>query len=203
MRMPPGRAGRLRLVRRLATARRASDLLARKLRILRREQERLDLLVERTGDAWAEACATADLWAVRAGLLGGQRALRLATREGTAAVAVQWSATMGIRYPSAGALSTGDASPHLFGTAALYGSRDAHQRALEAAVKHATATAASRIVRAEVAGTRIRLRAIDDRSIPRLQQALVLLEASLDELEHADAARVRRAVPVDTALRRS
>lgn len=201
--MPPGRAGRLRLIRRLATARRASDLLARKLRILRREQERLDLLVERTSDEWGHTCAAADLWAVRASLLGGQRALRLAAGQETATVTLQWSATMGIRYPSAGALSAGDAGPHLFATAALYASRDAHRQALDAAVKHAAATAARRIVGAEVVDTRTRLRAIDDRSIPRLQEALVLLEASLDELEHADAARVRRAVPADTGLRRS
>ncbi|HSO55578.1 MAG TPA: V-type ATPase, D subunit, partial [Actinomycetes bacterium] len=48
--VPPGRAGRLWLRGRLATAERGLDLLDRKLRILRREQERLRLLERRTAE---------------------------------------------------------------------------------------------------------------------------------------------------------
>lgn len=47
--VPPGRAGRLWLRRRLAAAERAVELLERKLRILRAEQDRLALLAQRTG----------------------------------------------------------------------------------------------------------------------------------------------------------
>ena len=202
LRAPAGRAGRLRLRRQIATASRASDLLTRKLRILRREQERLDMLVERTGDDWRKACATADLWMVRAGVLGGQRALRLATGTTAATVGLEWTMTMGIRYPVAAAVMPADGGALMDGTAALYEARRAHQRALEAAVRHATATAGRRIVGVEAAMTRTRLRAIDDRTIPRLREALSLLELTLDELEHADAARLRRAVP-STAWRRT
>jgi V/A-type H+-transporting ATPase subunit D len=194
-RRPAGRAGRLRLRRRIAIAGRASDLLTRKLRILRREQERLDLLVERTGEDWQKACAKADLWMVRAGVLGGQRALRLATGTTAATVRLEWTMTMGIRYPVAAAVIPADGSALMDGTAALYEARRAHQQALEAAVRHATATTARQIVGVEAAMTRTRLRAIDDRTIPRLRDALSLLEVTLDELEHADSVRLRRAAP--------
>jgi V/A-type H+/Na+-transporting ATPase subunit D len=190
-----GRAGRLRLRRRIATASRASDLLTRKLRILRREQERLDLLVERTDEDWLRACASADLWILRAGVLGGQRALRLATGTTAATVRLEWAMTMGIRYPVTAAVIPADGSALMDGTAALHEARRAYRRALEAAVRHATATAARQIVGLEAAMTRTRLRAIDDRTIPRLRETLSLLELTLDELEHADAARLRRAAP--------
>ena len=80
-RVPPGRAGRLWLRGRLATAERGLDLLDRKLRILRREQERLRLLERRTGEELRRRCGDADRWLLRAALLGGQRGLRLGTAE--------------------------------------------------------------------------------------------------------------------------
>src|SRR6266566_9507160 len=77
IRVPPGRAGRLWLRGRLQVAERGLDLLDRKLRILRREHERLALLAQRTGEAWEHACREAETWLLRAALLSGQRALRL------------------------------------------------------------------------------------------------------------------------------
>lgn len=197
MRVAPGRAGRLRLRRRLATAHRASELLDRKLRILRREQERLELLTERTGRAWATASKLAELWTLRATLIAGQRGIRLATVRDLAGVSVEWTATMGTRHPAAVAwhppeTSEGGRSDPL-GTAALYQTRDACQQALDAAVRHAAATGALRIIADEAAATRMRLRAIEHRSVPRLRDALGHLELSLAELEHADAARLHRA----------
>ena len=194
MRVPPGRAGRLRLLRWLATARRASDLLTRKLRLLHLEEDRLDLLVEHTGTEWRRACAAADLWTVRAGVLGGQRALRLARSSTDATVNVAWTTTMGIRYPAAADVHPGEPGPLLVGTAALLEARAAHVRAVEAAGTYAAANSALRMVRAEMAATRTRLRALDDRSIPRIERTLRELEHSIDEVEHADAARLRRAV---------
>ncbi|HZD67688.1 MAG TPA: V-type ATP synthase subunit D, partial [Actinomycetes bacterium] len=70
----------------------------------------------------------------------------------------------------------------------------AHRAALAAAVQHAAATAALRTVEREVTATSQRLRAIEDRWIPRLRTTLAEVELALDELEHADAARLRRAM---------
>src|SRR4051794_8304797 len=97
--VPPGRAGRLWLRRRLDTARRGVGLLDRKLRILRGEQERLRLLAERTGADWEAACADADAWLARAAVLGGQREIRLAAAPPQTEVEISWGSVMGARYP--------------------------------------------------------------------------------------------------------
>jgi len=164
-------------------------------RILRREQERLGLLAQRSGDDWARACRDADTWLLRAALLGGQRAIRLAADGQPADVTIAWRDTMGIRYPAeATCASPEQASLSLAGTAALDRAAAAHRAALAAAVQHAAVTAAIRTVERVAAATQQRLRAIEDRWVPRLQAALSELELALDELEHADAARLRRAM---------
>jgi V/A-type H+-transporting ATPase subunit D len=194
-RVPPGRAGRLWLRGRLATAERGLDLLDRKLRILRREQERLRLLERRTGEELRRSCDDADRWLLRAALGGGQRGLRLGTPSERASVTIAWRDTMGIRYPAEASCALPEPSPPPPAAAAALGpAADAYRAALAAAVAHAAATAAVRVVGEEVAATSQRLRAIQDRRIPRLQAALVELELSLDELEQADNARLRRAV---------
>lgn len=194
MRRPPGRAGRLWLRGRLQIAERGLDLLDRKLRILRGEQERLALLAQRTGDDFQRACTEAETWLLRAALLGGQRALRLAADGQPADVTVAWRDTMGIRYPTEASCSPPQqTSPSLVTTAALDRAVAAHRAALAAAVRHAAASAAVRTVDAEVTATRQRLRAIQDRWIPRLQATVTEVELALDELEHADAVRLRRA----------
>lgn len=194
-RVPPGRAGRLWLRDRLATAERSLDLLDRKLRILHHEQERLRLLERRTGEELGRTCLDAETWLLRAALLGGQRSLRLAAGGQPAGVTVAWRDTMGIRYPAEASCTVPQpASPAVAGTAALGPAADAHRAALAAAVRHAAATAAVRLVGEEVTATRQRLRAVQDRWIPGLRAALAELELSLDEQEQADHARLRRAV---------
>jgi V/A-type H+-transporting ATPase subunit D len=194
MRVPPGRAGRLWLRGRLQVAQRGLDLLDRKLRILRREHERLALLAQRTGDGWERACGQAETWLLRAALLGGQRALRLSADSSPVEVTIAWRDTMGIRYPAEASCEFGkEASPPLPGTAALDPAAAAHRAALAAAVQHAAATAALETVAAEITATSQRLRAIQDRWIPRLQATLAEVELALDESEQADAARLRRA----------
>ena len=100
---------------------------------------------------------------------------------------------MGIRYP---ARPCAPSQPPLRpGTGqALTQARRAHRAALEAAVQHAAASAALRILEDETAVTRYRLRAVRDRWIPRLEQALAEVTFEIEELERADAARLRRAV---------
>ena len=57
-----------------------------------------------------------------------------------------------------------------------------------------------RVIEAEVLATRYRLRAIEDRWIPRLEQALAEVTLALEEQELADAARLRLAVSPDRRL---
>ena len=129
--VPPGRAGRLWLTRRLAVARRGADLLDRKHRILLAVTARLRDAAAQTAAEWDRCCADAERWLLRASMLGGERAIRLG---------------------AAGAL---------------------------------------RAVEAEALATRYRLRAVKNRWIPRLEQALADVTLALEEQELADSARLR------------
>lgn len=193
LRVPPGRAGRLWLNRRLGTARHAAALLDRKLHVLRTERERLALVAEHTGAEWAAAQREADEWLTRAAVLGGQRDLRLSSADRLAEVTIRWDAVMGVRYPGDTVFTppAESAGARIPGTAALVEAAAAHQRALRAAVAHAAATAACRILEAETAETRRRLHAIADRWTPRLESALRLLVERLDETERAEAVQLR------------
>jgi V/A-type H+-transporting ATPase subunit D len=180
------------LTHRLAIARRGADLLDHKLRILRVESQRLALLAGRTSAAWVAANRDADLWLHRAELLGGQRAVRLARDGVPADVQIAWAQSMGVRYPAEATCTlppVSTASPP--GNAAIPAAREAFRRALEAAVQQAVAEAAVEVVRLEEAATRRRLRAIEERWIPRLDAALAETQLALDEQEHADGVRLR------------
>ena len=189
--VPPGRAGRLWLQRRLQVARRGADLLDRKLRLLADELGRLRTDSARTGAEWDRRCADAERWLLRAALLGGERAIRLAADGAVADVTISYRVTMGLRHP-AGAACAIPASDTWEGPA-LIRARHAHRAALEAAVRHAAAAEALRVVEAEALATRHRLRAVRDRWIPRLEQALAEVTLAIEEQELADAARLRLA----------
>ena len=193
LRVPPGRGGRLSLQHRLTVARRGADLLDRKLRILHTEAHRLAQAAERTGAAWTDAAGEADTWLLRAVLVGGERAVRLATGPAEADVVVSWARTMGVRYPAAATctLPAGPPSGVPTAGAAVLAARRAHVRAVEAAVRHAAAEAALRLVTAEEAATRRRLRALSHRWIPLLTDALAAAQLLLDEQEREDDIRLR------------
>jgi V/A-type H+-transporting ATPase subunit D len=189
--VPPGRAGRIWLVRRLETARRGADLLDRKLRILRSELGRLQAAAAETAEQWDRCQADARTWLMRAALLGGERAIRLADDGQVADVRVSYAVTMGIRHPET---ATCAIPPTItWDSPVLARARRAHRGALEAAAQHAAATAAVRTVDDQVRATRYRLRAVQDRWIPRLEQALAETTFTIEELERADAARLRLA----------
>jgi V/A-type H+-transporting ATPase subunit D len=190
--MPTGRAGRLWLRHRLEVAERAADLLDRKLRILRVEQERLRLLTRQSREEWQARCAAADEWLLRASLLGGRRALRLAQDGGVAEVTVGYGATMGVRHPVRVDFVAPPPTPAVLDGAVLISAREACQAALAAAGRYAAASAASRLVDEEVAVTRQRIRAVKSRWIPRLRAALTDVEFVLEEQEREDGARLRR-----------
>ena len=186
--VPPGRAGRLWLVQRLAVARRAADLLDRKLRVLTAELDRARATAGRTGQEWDTACREAQQALLRAVLLGGERAIRLAGGA-DAQVTISYTMTMGARHP-AGARYTA-AGPEGWDGAAVAAARQAHRAALAAAVRHAAAAAALAVIEAETNATRRRLRAVRDRWIPGLSQALAHVDFALEETERDDAARLR------------
>jgi V/A-type H+-transporting ATPase subunit D len=189
LRSPPGRAGRLWLQRRLETAQRGADLLDRKLRILQGESSRLRVSAAQTSAEWDRCQADAAQWLLRAGLLDGQRSIRLSAAAGFAEVTISYTATMGTRFPAdvtfAAPPSATWAGPVL--TAA----RQAHRAALAAAVRHAVAAEALRVIEGEALATRHRLRAVRDRWIPRLEQALAEVTLAIEEQERSDAARLR------------
>ncbi len=191
--VPPGRAGRLWLVQRLAVANRAAGLLDRKLSVLASELDRRRAAAQQTGADWDAACQDAERWLLRAVLLGGERAVRLASDTsdaGDAGVTISYAVTMGARHPE-GAQCTAGAAEGWEG-AAVAAARQAYRTALAAAVRHAAAATALAVIEAETTATRYRLRAVRDRWIPRLSQALAEVEFALEELERADTARLRR-----------
>ena len=190
---PPGRAGRLWLHHRLDLARKGADLLEHKLRILRTERERMALRQQRTSTAWQSASREASTWLLRGLLVGGERSVRLASAPALADVEIVWEQPMGVRYPAEATCTVPepatDAPP--VGNAALVTARELHRRALEAAVRQAAVEAAVRVLEAEERATRRRLRAIADRWIPRLEEALSEVQLELEEEEHADGVRLR------------
>jgi V/A-type H+-transporting ATPase subunit D len=201
--LPPGRAGRMWIRRRLATAQRGAALLDRKLRILRGEQARLRRLTERTGREWAATCAEAERWLIRAAILGGERELRLSTSDATAQVNVEWKSVMGVRYPASAqaTILAPELVPRAPGTSAVHQAAAAYAVAVQAAAAHAAATAALLAVDVEVAATAQRLRAISDRWIPRLEQALAGVSQRLDEAERDETIRLRWAAGLRGTLR--
>jgi V/A-type H+/Na+-transporting ATPase subunit D len=187
--VPPGRAGRLWLVQRLALAQRAAGLLDRKLQVLAAELAQARATAERTGQDWAAACRAAQREQLRAVLLGGERAVRLAASGPDAQVTISYTVTMGARHPASAQYSAGP--PEGWDGAAIAAARQAHRAALAAAVQHAAAAAALAVIGKETQTTQYRLRAVRDRWIPGLSQALHRVESALEELERDEAARLR------------
>ena len=70
------------------------------------------------------------------------------------------------------------------------------------ALQQAAIDTAVRVLEAQETATRRRLRAIEDRWIPRLQQALTELQFKLEEDEHNDAVRLRWAAANRTGAER-
>jgi V/A-type H+-transporting ATPase subunit D len=77
------------------------------------------------------------------------------------------------------------------GSAALVHATEAYREAVQAAVEHGAAAGACRVIDAEIATTRRRLRAITERWTPRLETALRDLTQELDETERAETFRIR------------
>ncbi len=194
-RIPPGRAGRIWLRRRLSTAERGRDQLDRKLRILLPEQQRLRIQVDRSTASWVSACEQARTWLLRSTLLSGEDALRNVAPPGLVGVEIGWTTVMGLSYPKdiriVGPTSPSPTPPS---NAAVTPTADAFRAALLAGVRLAVDQDALRGVDAEIAVTRRRLRALDKRWLPWLNDSLTALDLSLEQAEQEDGIRLRRAV---------
>ncbi len=190
--IPPGRTGRLWLIARIASARRAAELLNEKRHALLRAERGAADRRQAAETAWRQQALLATSWLDRAALLDGEAAIRrAATAVGSATVEVGWRNAMGARYPESASvgLPVVDVPAALVGSSALVAAREHHRRALEAAAETAAARAAHDVLSAELAATVRRLRAIERRWLPRHETALAELEVSLDEDERAEAVR--------------
>src|SRR5690348_6268933 len=96
---PPGRAGRLWLRRRLATATRTRDQLDRTLHVIELERHRLLVLEDRHRTDWERACAEGATWLARAAALVGRDGIRTATPPESLTAEVGWTTTAGAPHP--------------------------------------------------------------------------------------------------------
>lgn len=196
-RVPPGRSGRLWLVAHLASAQRGRDLLDHKHQLLRREHERLSVVVATWRKAWDEALALAQRWSLRAGILGGTAVTALFARAvaGEARVTISYANIMGVSHPDDArcdfpvlARTAGVAANTAFEPAA-----QAHRDAVTAAVQAAVAETALRRIADELLATRRRLRGIERHRIPALELASRTLQLRLDEIEREEQIVTRMA----------
>lgn len=184
------RADKADVERRLATATRGAELLDRKQRILQRAIAGLQEKADAARSVWEEQAAEAGRWLQRAAGLDGEDRLGQAVPAGPAAVQVAWGGAMGISYPE-GAECVLPAPSPAGGSSALAFTAAAHRTALEAAVTAASAQRALLLVSEELAATRTRQRAVENRWIPLLQEQLAAIERKVAEQELEESLRLR------------
>ncbi|KRE52527.1 V-type ATP synthase subunit D [Phycicoccus sp. Soil748] len=190
--VPPGRAGRVWLRRRLQTARRGREQMDRRLRILLPERRQLVAVLDQQRHDWSGACEDAATWLRRAALLGGEDALELARSAQQVRVTVAWASSMGVTYPVEASLTrAGPQLERLWSNAALAPATTAAWRMVEAGAALAVTEEAVRRLDAEVTLTRRRLRVLDQRWLPELTGALRDLELVLEQGELEDGIRLR------------
>jgi vacuolar-type H+-ATPase subunit D/Vma8 len=185
-----GRAGRMRLERRLLIARHGADLLDRKRQIMTDELERLQLNAERVSEEWSTHARDATGWLQRAAALDGHGRIREVAPAETAQVAITWSSAMGVAFPDS--VSCGvPAMAGRGGSSALVHTARSHRDALVAGARCAAAERAVRLVQTELDATRLRQRAVEHRWIPRLERELDAIRRRLAEQELEEALRLR------------
>lgn len=198
LRVPPGRAGRLWLVRRLEVARRGVEVLDQKRQTLLREQQRLSKVLAAATWDWELKARAAAEWNDRALAIAGERRLRLAAlpAAGRCEVEVEWRNALGTVFPAAASVRAAPSPDFvaLGGGSVVALAAQAHRDAAVAAAGYAAARAAHEAIAAELAATARRQRAIERRWIPEHEAALHRIELALDEREREDVARVKWAV---------
>ena len=195
IRVPPGRSGQVWLRRRLETARRGSDILARKQRLLAVERERRVPLAATARTAWMDACAEAELWCTRALRLGHEHQIAMVAAQlgSPATITVDWHDVMAVSIPANAQcrfpdLALASASG---GTSATDRAVEALADSLEKAAAHAAIQRALANIDAELLQTRRRLRLLERRRLPQLERALTASRERLEQSEREDTLRLR------------
>lgn len=185
-----GRAGKVRVERRLMTARHGARLLDRKQHILADELERFQLRADLSRAEWEELAKEAALWLRRAAALDGSGRIEAAAPIEPARVRTPSGSAMGVLYPEDPECRLPPA-PHAGGSSALSYTAAVHRRALEAGVRYAAVQRAALLLAAELAATRTRQRAVENRWIPRLERELQSIRRQLDAQELEESLRLR------------
>ncbi len=185
-----GRAARLALTARLATAHRAVELLDRKQRALAIECERLELAAARAAKEFEQAAQVASSWLRRSTALDGQRGMHASMPAAITEVTIGYDVTMGVRHPTRTEVHFA-VQPEPAGSSALDYAIDAHRKALVAAVRLAAVQRAVTLVADELGLTRQQQRALELRWIPKLARRLAELVQRLDETEREENVRLR------------
>ena len=195
LRIPPGRAGRIWLVRRLDVARRGAELLDRKRQVLLRELARVRTEAADAERAWHDAAAQVALWSARAAILDGPGRLELLARHAQqpASLELSWTNLMGARLPSVERIDLPDPPPlsALGGSSATVLLARACADATRAAVRYVALQRAEAELSAELRRAARRLRALQNRWIPQHEAALASLDLALDESQREQSARAR------------
>ena len=195
LRIPPGRAGRIWLVRRLDVARRGAELLDRKRQVLLRELAQVRTEAADAERAWHDAAAQVALWSARAAILDGPGRLELLARHAQqpASLELSWTNLMGARLPSVERIDLPDPPPlsALGGSSATVLLARACADATRAAVRYVALQRAEAELSAELRRAARRLRALQNRWIPQHEAALASLDLALDESQREQSARAR------------
>lgn len=185
-----GRADKVRVERRLMTARRGARLLDRKQHILADELERFQLRAELSRAEWEELATEAAVWLRRSAALDGSGPLEEVAPSEAAVVRLRWRNAMGVSYPDDPECRLPE-TPPAGGSSALSYTAALHRRALEAGVRYAAVQRAELLLAAELAATRTRQRAVENRWIPRLENELLEIRRQLDAQELEESLRLR------------
>jgi len=185
-----GRAGRMRVERRLQTARHGAELLNRKQQILAEELDRLELQCDALRELWERLSATATVWLRRAVALDGLESIGQATPVDVTTVTLTWGGSMGLRYPVDARCNLA-IQPPCGGSSALSYAVASYRHAVSAGVHYAAVRRGLVILTDELAQTRLRQHSIENRWIPRLESELDHLRHTLDEQEREESLRVR------------
>jgi V/A-type H+/Na+-transporting ATPase subunit D len=185
-----GRAGKVRVERRLVTARHGARLLDRKQHILADELERFQLRVDLGRAEWEELATEAARWLRRSAALDGSGQLEEGAPLAAAVVRLRWGNAMGVSFPEDPECRL-PAAPPAGGSSALSYTAAVHRSALEAGVRYAAVQRAELLLAAELAATRTRQRAVENRWIPRLERELLEIRRQLDAQELEESLRLR------------
>ncbi len=191
-----GRAAKVQVERRLETARHGARLLDRKQHILADQLERLQLDADLAVTEWEKLFRVSSLWLRRSAALDGSAQIGAAAPLGTATVLLQWGNAMGVRYPESCECSL-PAMPQAGGSSALSYAAAAHGQAVVAGVRLSVLQRALVLLAAELAGSRTRQHAVENRWIPRLENELQNIQRKLDEQELEESLRLRWAADRD------